>query len=103
MAGADEAYNAVSHFTSEVCGLTISVWGESRLVDRRLVRGTPKVESPDFVDIGIAADGRIAQVVAVGHVGEDELLRGAVARRLEVNGNQEALKDPTVPLSQALA
>ena len=36
----DEAYAAVNSFTSEVCGQTVSVWGEARFVDRRLVRGT---------------------------------------------------------------
>jgi NADPH-dependent 2,4-dienoyl-CoA reductase/sulfur reductase-like enzyme len=100
--GADESYDAVSPFSTEVFGLTTTVWGEARLVDRRLVRGTPKVEAPGFVEIGVAADGRVAQVVAVGHQGEDELLRELVARRFEVDGNQEAVKDPAVPLRELL-
>lgn len=101
-AGADELYDVVSPFTTEVFGLTTTVWGESRLVDRRLVRGTPKAEAPNFVEIGVAADGRVAQVVAVGHQGEDEILRELVARRFEVDGNQEAVKDPSVPLQGLL-
>lgn len=100
MAGVAERYSATNHFYSDVLDLRLDGWGEARLVDRRLLRGTPKVESPDFVEIGIAADGRIAQVLAVGHRGEDDLLRELVARRLQVNGKEDALRDPSAPLGQ---
>jgi 3-phenylpropionate/trans-cinnamate dioxygenase ferredoxin reductase subunit len=102
MAGADEAYSSVNYFFSDVFELTLSGWGQSRHVDRRLLRGTPNVEAPDFIEIGIAGDGRIAQVLALGHQGEDDLLRDLVARRFRVDGNEEAIKDPKVSLREIL-
>lgn len=99
MAGADEAYAGVSTFFSDIFDLSINGWGEPRLVDRRLLRGTPNVDAPDFVEIGVAADGRIAQVFSIGHRGEDDLLRELVARRVRVDGNEESLKDPAFPLA----
>src|SRR5439155_15461019 len=56
MAGADKAYDAVNYFFSDVFDLSLSAWGESRFVDHRLMRGTPNLDHPDFVEIGIAAD-----------------------------------------------
>jgi 3-phenylpropionate/trans-cinnamate dioxygenase ferredoxin reductase component len=94
MAGIDEAYSAVNYFFSDVFELSLSGWGDSRHIDRRLLRGTPNVDAPDFVEFGLAADGRIVQVLAVGHAGEDETLRDLVGKRVQVNGNEELLKDP---------
>jgi len=102
MAGADDAYNAVNYFFSDVFELAMSGWGQSRHVDRRLLRGTPNADAPDFIEIGIAGDGRIAQVLALGHQGEDDLLRELVTRRFRVDGNEEAIKDPSVPLRDIL-
>ncbi len=102
MAGANDSYRATNYFFSDVFNLSISAWGEARAVDRRLIRGTPNIDSPDFVEIGIAADGRIAQVIAVGHSGEDDLLRELVARRARVDGDEESLKDPSSPLVKLL-
>lgn len=108
MAGADEAYSAVNSFFSEVFDLSLVAWGEAKLVERRLLRWTPTVESPEFVEIGVAKDGRVAQVLAVrprggGSHPEDALLGELVRRRLLVDGNQEQMKDPAVPLAQVLA
>lgn len=98
MAGANETYGGVNFFSTEVFGLTVKVWGEARFVDRRLVRGTPGGDAPDVAEIGVAADGRVAQVVAVSRAGEDDGLRELVARRFRVVGNEERVKDPAVPL-----
>ena len=100
MAGVAESFSEVSGFESEAFGLKVRVWGEARLVDRRLLRGTPNVDvaAPRFVEVGVAADGRIAQVISVGESGEDEMLRELVARRVRVDGNEEALRDPGTPL-----
>ena len=98
MAGANESYSAVNTFFSDVFELTLNGWGESRHIDRRLLRGTPNVDAPDFVEIGLSSDGRIVQVLSIGHQGEDELLRALIARRVHVNGNEEALKDPSFNL-----
>ena len=102
MAGQNDAYDGTGYFISDVFSLSISVWGEARAVDRRLLRGTPNVESPDFVEIGVAADGRIAQVAAIAHAGEDELLQELVKRRLPINGNEESIKDPKFDLKKLL-
>ena len=103
MAGVAEAYSGVDEFTTQAFDLAVTVWGEPRLVDRRLLRGTPNVDAPAFAEVGVAADGRVAQVVAVGDVPEQELLRELVARRFAINGSEERLKDPTAPLQAVLA
>lgn len=103
MAGAGLSYDAVNYFFSDVFDLSLSAWGESRVVERRLMRGAPKLEAPDFVEIGIAKDGRVAQVLAIGHQGEDDALRELVKRRLRVDGNEERLKDPQTKLSDVLS
>jgi 3-phenylpropionate/trans-cinnamate dioxygenase ferredoxin reductase subunit len=100
MAGGDVRYQAVNYFFSDVFDLSLSAWGEGRQVDRRLMRGTPSVETPDFVEIGIAADGRVAQVLAVGHGGEDEWLKQLVGTRARIDGHEEAFKDPTTNLPE---
>jgi NADPH-dependent 2,4-dienoyl-CoA reductase/sulfur reductase-like enzyme len=102
MAGGDARYETANHFFSDVFELTMNAWGEARQVDRRLIRGSTSTDAPDFVEIGIAADGRIAQMIAMNHSGEDELLAEVVKRRARVDGNEEALKDPSVPLSSLL-
>ena len=94
MAGVTESYSAVNNFFSDVFELALNGWGDSRHLDRRLLRGTPNVDAPDFVEIGIDADGRVSQVLSLGHQGEDEILRNLVGKRVQVNGNEEALKDP---------
>ena len=99
MAGLDEAYAGVNKFATTAFDLDATVWGEARFVDRRLLRGTPNVERPAFAEIGVAADGRVAQVIAVGAVGERDELRELVARRATVAGREEAMKDPAAALA----
>src|SRR5205085_1824216 len=106
MAGADERYAITNYWFSDVFDVTLNAWGEPRQVDRRLIRGTRGItgpDSPDFIEIGIAADGRVAQVLSVGHQGEDAVLEQLVHRRLPVEGREETLKDPDQPLKQLLA
>src|SRR4051812_46653695 len=58
MAGAAERYDGVNRFESEVLNLRLVGWGESRFVDRRLIRGAPEVGgTTGFAEIGVAADG----------------------------------------------
>jgi hypothetical protein len=103
MAGATSAtYAAVNRSHSDVGGLHAAIWGEPRLVERRIVRGNPNVENPDFVEIGIAADGRVAQVLAFNHTGEDDLLGDLVRRRLNVTDIESQLRDPSIPLANLL-
>jgi 3-phenylpropionate/trans-cinnamate dioxygenase ferredoxin reductase subunit len=98
MAGADQRYSDVNHLHSRVFDLALHVWGEARLAERRLIRGRMSVESPDFVEIAVAADGRICQVIAVGHDGEHSPLRELVARRVDVSGREQAFADPQADL-----
>jgi NADPH-dependent 2,4-dienoyl-CoA reductase/sulfur reductase-like enzyme len=103
MAGDESVkYDAVNSFDSQVFDLTLQAFGEGRLVDRRLVRGTPNVDSPDFAEIGVAADGRVAQVLAIGRESEHELLRELVARRFNVDGREETINDPARDLREIL-
>mgnify|MGYP001053435606 CR=1 FL=1 len=107
MAGGDERFAAVTHFFTEAFGLSATGWGEPRLVERRLIRGQCNVESPRFLDIGVAGDGRVAQVISVGPRDASEppdatATAEMVRRRLQVGGLEEQLKDPTVDLESLL-
>ena len=55
-----------------------------------------------FAPVRVGADLTEAQVLAINHGGEDELLAELVKRRVGVDGNAEALKDPAVPLLDLL-
>jgi 3-phenylpropionate/trans-cinnamate dioxygenase ferredoxin reductase subunit len=102
MAGDNLSYNAVSRFTTKIFDLAVSVWGDARHVERRIVRGIANLESPDFIEFGIASNGRIAEVLAVNHPGEDDLLQEMVARRLNISGHDVNLRDPAITLSTFL-
>jgi 3-phenylpropionate/trans-cinnamate dioxygenase ferredoxin reductase subunit len=98
MVGGDAVYNAVNSYTTEVFDLTVTVVGEPKLVERRIVRGTTAGENATFAEIGIDKTGRVASVVGVGKNQDLQGLANLVAHRLEVNGNQEKLKDTDIPL-----
>lgn len=100
MAGRAEAYSAVNNFFSDVFDLSLNGWGESRLVDRRIVRSSRNGNGdlPDVIEVGVAADGRVAQVLAVGHAADEQFLRGLVAQRSRIDGLEEQFKNPAVPL-----
>ncbi|MGE5608153.1 MAG: NAD(P)/FAD-dependent oxidoreductase [Bacillota bacterium] len=102
MAGGDERYAGVNHYSSGALGARLEVWGEWRHIERRIVRGNTSVENADFVEIGVASDGRVSQVLAVNHSGEDEVLRELVDRRLNVNGLESSLRDPANPVGDLL-
>jgi NADPH-dependent 2,4-dienoyl-CoA reductase/sulfur reductase-like enzyme len=101
MAGAELRYDTVNCFRSEFFDLELVAWGESRLVHHRLMRGSPTVEgAPDFAEIGVASDGRVAQVLALGRTAEHEQLRELVRRRVNVDAHVEAIKDPARDLTE---
>jgi 3-phenylpropionate/trans-cinnamate dioxygenase ferredoxin reductase subunit len=99
MAGGDARYDQVSTYDTRVLDLTATLFGEPRLVDRRIVRGSTAGDHASFAELGIATDGRIASVLAIGPDHDLDGLRQLVAKRVEVNGNQERLKDVDVPLA----
>src|SRR5579859_6119359 len=102
MAGAAETYTAVNNFFSDVFDLTLNGWGDSRHIDRRLIRGTPNTDSPDFLEFGLAADNRIVQILSIGHPADADILPKLIATKTQINGNEERLKDPTTPLADLL-
>lgn len=94
MAGGSARFEDLSHFTSRVFDLELAGWGEPRVVDHRIVRGNTALNGGNFVEIGVAADGRIAQVLAVNHPADHDLFAALVAARSNVNRKEERLKDP---------
>jgi 3-phenylpropionate/trans-cinnamate dioxygenase ferredoxin reductase component len=100
MAGGDARYQAVSTFGTAVFDLVATVWGEPRAVEHRIIRAATGTEQADFIEIGIAPDGRVAQVLAIGQGHDVQSLEQLVAQRLPIDGNAEQLKDPAVPLSR---
>ena len=102
MAGVGRRYESLGHFSTDVLGLSVRAWGEARLVDRRIVRGatgTPNSDNPHLTEFGVAADGRIAHVLALGAAEDDAAIARLVEQRTRVDGNEEALKEPSAPLS----
>jgi 3-phenylpropionate/trans-cinnamate dioxygenase ferredoxin reductase subunit len=100
MAGIDTAFDSVSHFYTEAFDLRIDAWGEARFINHRILRGTPSADAPDFVEIGVAADGRVAHVLSVGHRGNGGALRELVRTRFQVRDREELLKDPNTNLQE---
>ena len=109
MAGIDEPYAETNRFATKVFDVETVVWGEPRLVNHRLLRGAGTANGnvssipPAFAEIGIAADGRVAQVVAMGDVPQRDALRELVSRRVKIDGNEELLKDPATDLTMLFA
>ncbi|MFT3785343.1 MAG: NAD(P)/FAD-dependent oxidoreductase [Tepidisphaeraceae bacterium] len=94
MAGGDAALQSVVTFETALFDTSARFWGEPRLVDHRLVRQS----NGDVIEFGVARDGRIAQVIAVGSNAHDESLQALVAQRFNVSGHEERLKDPSQPI-----
>lgn len=98
MTGGNERYEAVTHFQSELFGTPVQVWGERRFVHHRLTRGN--AAEGELIEFGVAEDGRVAQVIKLGAGGaSNDELRAFVAKRVQVNGLEEELKDPEKALS----
>jgi len=102
MAGGDAKFQSASYFDSEIFGLRLGVWGEAKAADRRIFRGSSNMESPQFIEFGVAGDGRIAQVVAVGNLERKQLFDRLIERRAAMGGKEEQLKDPNLPLEHIL-
>lgn len=94
MAGADVKFQSASYFSTEIFGMELEVWGESRAVDRRIIRGLSGGESPQFVEFGVGADGRLAQIITGTRQDRKELFAELVEKRVNVIGKEERLKDP---------
>ncbi|HEV8605685.1 MAG TPA: FAD-dependent oxidoreductase [Tepidisphaeraceae bacterium] len=103
MVGVEEHYSGANYFFSDVKDIALSAWGESRQVTRHILRGSPTLEHPNFLEFGLTSDGRISQVLAINHRTEDETLRDLVARRIKVDGNESLIRDPLSNLQTLLA
>jgi NADPH-dependent 2,4-dienoyl-CoA reductase/sulfur reductase-like enzyme len=95
MAGGNAAFNTASYFDTKLFDLEIGVWGDARSVDRRVIRGAITTESPSFIEFGVSADGRAAQIIAVGDLSQGEILAKLIEGRVELAGKEELLKDPS--------
>jgi 3-phenylpropionate/trans-cinnamate dioxygenase ferredoxin reductase subunit len=102
MAGVDVAFSAISHLSSHIFGVTMNVWGDARHIAYRIVRTARAADGIDMIEIGVAADGRIAQVLALNHPQETAELQELVRRRFQVKGHEDALRDTTQPFSSIL-
>ncbi len=102
MAGGDESYSGANTFSTELFALTIRGWGEPRIVQRRILRGNQNPDDPDFIEIGVADDGRVAQVLSGGHGGEAAVMAALVERRINVNGKEAMARDSSVALERLL-
>jgi 3-phenylpropionate/trans-cinnamate dioxygenase ferredoxin reductase subunit len=102
MAGARERYVSTGAFSTKLFDLPVAAWGEARLIDRRVVRGTPSPESTQLIEFGVAADGRLAHVLSIGGPEHDDVLAALVAKRTRIDGNEEALRDPSASLEGLL-
>jgi NADPH-dependent 2,4-dienoyl-CoA reductase/sulfur reductase-like enzyme len=98
MAGGDATYAAVTHYTSEIAGLHVHVWGDGRFVHHRLLRGNAMNDEGDFAEIGVDASGRVAQVISVGRESEHARFAALVGERFVTSAHEEAIKDPSMPL-----
>jgi 3-phenylpropionate/trans-cinnamate dioxygenase ferredoxin reductase subunit len=103
MAGGDMRFNSVSFFQSDILGMPVMVWGDARFVDRRIVRGTANAEGPEFLEVGVAQDGRVVQIVAVGMAKDREVAEELIRQRVMTGGKEELLKDPGTPLGRFLS
>jgi 3-phenylpropionate/trans-cinnamate dioxygenase ferredoxin reductase subunit len=101
MAGASDALDDVDTFLARAFDVTVRGWGEARLVTRRILRGAPD-GGPGFAEFGVAADGRIAQALAVGVAPDADVLGEFVARRVPADPIEPSLRDPAVRLEGLL-
>jgi 3-phenylpropionate/trans-cinnamate dioxygenase ferredoxin reductase component len=98
-----QIYSDVSRFTAQVFDLNIQVWGEPRHVERRIIRGNTTVESPGFVEFGIAGDGRIVEAIAVNHESGDQLLSELIRQRVNIAQHDSIIRDPKSDLRSLIS
>ncbi|MBC7782807.1 MAG: FAD-dependent oxidoreductase [Burkholderiales bacterium] len=100
MAGGEARYDSVTHFTTELADLVVHVWGDGRFVHHRLMRGNALNDDGNFAEVGVSADGRIAQVIAIGRGHEHFRYRDLVRNRFDTTGLEEQCKDPARPIPE---
>lgn len=99
MAGADEAYDHLSYFFSDVFDLSLNVYGHPARAERVVARGS--LEEGECVAFGVA-DGRVQAAVLVNAREAMEPCRAIVRARPEAAAWEKRLGDPDADL-EALA
>lgn len=100
MAGERAPCESLSHFFTEAFAWKISAVGRPARADRVVVRGTPG-EGPSIAFC--EQEGRLCGAVMVDAPGALEACRSLVRSRPVVQGREEALADPGVPLEEIAA
>lgn len=93
MAGGNRVVDSSIAIESHWFEMSGFICGERKHIDRRILRQTPE----KIVEFGIASDGRLSQIVAVGDI-DHKAARSLIARRVQTQGHEEAFKDPNVEL-----
>jgi NADPH-dependent 2,4-dienoyl-CoA reductase/sulfur reductase-like enzyme len=99
MAGKDESFAAVNYVEREIFDLPLLIAGEQRLVHHRLVRAGGSEEQPALLEFGLAVDGRLAQIVALGKTPNRQILLELIKQRISLWGHEESIKDPSFDLN----
>jgi 3-phenylpropionate/trans-cinnamate dioxygenase ferredoxin reductase component len=94
MAGGSSIVDPAVQFDSAWLHHSARMWGESRLVDRRIIRQS----NTHLIELGVDSSGRVAQVIVIGDSSCDSQLKSLVATRASVAGREDALRDPMVEL-----
>lgn len=103
--GTPAAVDSVPTFSTTVFDLVVRSVGEPRLATRRLARTTPTPSDgtpPLFTEFAVDATNRLTQVLSSDPAADPAVCRALVAARLPVDGREESLKDPAVPLARFL-
>lgn len=102
MAGKTESFTTMNYVERRIGDLELFMAGEARFVDHRMVRNSGGEERPALLELGVAADGRLTQIVAVGATGERQILLELLSHRVSLRGQEETVKDPAFDLSALL-
>ncbi|HZZ41519.1 MAG TPA: FAD/NAD(P)-binding oxidoreductase [Tepidisphaeraceae bacterium] len=102
MAGSTStSYNEVSSFSTTIFNLTITSFGEPRLATRRLTRTHPDSSIPSFTEFSSDPTGRLVQITTTDSTPTTHtFLSTLLSTRQSLQGQEEHLKDPTIPLNQ---
>ncbi len=93
MSGGDRIVDSSMAIESHWFEMNGFLCGERKHIDRRILRQTPET----IIEFGLAGDGRLSQVVAVGDI-DQKSARLLIAKRVQTSGREEAFKDPKVDL-----
>lgn len=94
------AHSGVVPFSCTLPGLVLKGWGEARLVTRRVYRSARQTDQIDLIEVGIANDGRVAQVVTLNHADDHERLKALVESRATVTAIESMIPNADIPVER---